>query len=126
MAHSHDILELARTENALTILFCLVDDAYQTLNSKRRRYESLKRLSDSQVLALALFQYLRGVESERSFLPDAARFFGHLFPGGGRAGSLLVPPPSARATVLPGAPKTRHPARARGRSGDLDRGLDAA
>ena len=48
------------------------------------RYESLKRLSDSEVLALALFQQLRGVESERSFLPflrDAGRFFSHLFPG---------------------------------------------
>jgi hypothetical protein len=33
------------------------------------------------VLALALFQQLRGVESERSFLRDAQRFFAHLFPG---------------------------------------------
>src|SRR5215211_5938046 len=31
-----------------------------------RSYESIKRLSDSQVIALALFQQLRGVESERS------------------------------------------------------------
>src|SRR5215204_5228614 len=31
-----------------------------------RCYESIKRLSDSQVIALALFQQLRGVESERS------------------------------------------------------------
>jgi hypothetical protein len=30
---------------------------------------------------LALFQQLRGVESERSFLRDAQRFFVHLFPG---------------------------------------------
>jgi hypothetical protein len=33
------------------------------------------------VIALALFQQLRGVESERSFLRDAQRFFSHLFPG---------------------------------------------
>jgi hypothetical protein len=30
---------------------------------------------------LALFQQLRGIESERSFLRDAQRFFSHLFPG---------------------------------------------
>ncbi|MBA4115723.1 MAG: transposase, partial [Rubrobacter sp.] len=47
----------------------------------QRRYESIKRLSDSEVIALALFQQLRGVESERSFLRDAERFFAHLFPG---------------------------------------------
>jgi hypothetical protein len=44
-------------------------------------YGALKRLSDSEVLALALLQQLRGVESERSFLRDAERFFAHLFPG---------------------------------------------
>jgi hypothetical protein len=33
------------------------------------------------VITLALFQQLRGVESERSFLRDAERFFSHLFPG---------------------------------------------
>jgi hypothetical protein len=30
---------------------------------------------------LALFQQLRGIESERSFLRDVQRFFSHLFPG---------------------------------------------
>ena len=44
-------------------------------------YESLKKLSDSEVITLALFQQLRGVESERSFLREATRFFSHLFPG---------------------------------------------
>jgi hypothetical protein len=63
------------------VLFCLIDDAYALLNPRGRRYESLKRLSDSEVIALALFQQLRGVESERSFLRDAERFFSHLFPG---------------------------------------------
>jgi hypothetical protein len=72
---------LALTEEALTVLFCLIDDAYALLNPHARRYESLKRLSDSEVIALALFQQLRGVESERSFLRDAQRFFSHLFPG---------------------------------------------
>jgi hypothetical protein len=77
--HTHS---LARLEEALTVLFCLIDDAYAPLNPRgARRYESIKRLSDSEVIALALFQQLRGVESERSFLRDAQRFFAHLFPG---------------------------------------------
>ncbi len=81
MARHHHTPRLAATEEALTVLFCLVDDAYALLNPRGRRYESLKRLSDSEVIALALFQQLRGVESERSFLRDAERFFAHLFPG---------------------------------------------
>jgi hypothetical protein len=72
---------LAHTEEALTVLFCLIDDAYALLNPNGKRYEPLKRLADSEVIALALFQQLRGVESERSFLRDAERFFSHLFPG---------------------------------------------
>ncbi len=76
--HTHS---LARLEEALSVLFCLVDDAYALLNPLGGRYESLKRLSDSEVIALALFQQLRGVESERSFLRDVQRFFSHLFPG---------------------------------------------
>jgi hypothetical protein len=72
---------LAHTEEALTVLFCLIDDAYAHLNPRARCYESIKRLSDSEVITLALFQQLRGVESERSFLRDTERFFSHLFPG---------------------------------------------
>jgi hypothetical protein len=71
---------LAHLEEALRVLFCLVDDAYALLNPRPRRYESIKRLSDSEIITLALFQQLRGVESERSFLRDAGRFFSHLFP----------------------------------------------
>jgi hypothetical protein len=57
-------------------------DAYALLNPHATSYESLKRLSDSEVLTLALLQQLRGMESERSFLRDAEeRFFSHLFPG---------------------------------------------
>jgi len=81
MAHLRHTEALVRTEDAVTVLFCLIDDAYSRLNSDGDGNESLKRLSDSEVLALALFQQLRGVESERSFLRDAERFFLHLFPG---------------------------------------------
>jgi hypothetical protein len=72
---------LEEAEEAIIVLFCLVDDAYHILNPKAEHYQSLKQLSDSEVITLALLQQLRGVESERSFLREAARFFSHLFPG---------------------------------------------
>jgi len=81
MAQPNHTQRLARTEEAITVLFCLIDDAYRLLNPNGRRYEPLKRLSDSEVITLVLLQQLRGVESERSFLRDAERFFSHLFPG---------------------------------------------
>lgn len=81
MAHPHHTEEFARTEAAVIVLFCLTDDAYAILNPQAKSYESIKRLSDSEVLTLALLQQLRGIESERSFLRDAQRFFSYLFPG---------------------------------------------
>lgn len=71
----------ALLEEAVTVLFCGVDDIYYRLNPRGRRYESLKELSDSEVMTLALFQQLRGIESQRSFLREVSRFFSHLFPG---------------------------------------------
>lgn len=81
MARLHHTEALLRTEDAVTVLFCLTDEAYALLNPRASSYEAIKRLSDSEVLTLALLQQLRGVESERSFLRDAQRFFSHLFPG---------------------------------------------
>jgi hypothetical protein len=81
MAHPNTTPRAARLEEAVTVLFCLIDDAYRILNPRGDRYASLKRLSDSEVLTLALLQQLRGTESERSFLRDAERFFSELFPG---------------------------------------------
>src|SRR5918995_1182974 len=81
MAQPNHTPRLLQTEEALSVLFCLVDDAYVHLNPRAGRYRSLKRLADSEVIALSLFQQLRGIESQRSFLRDAERFFSHLFPG---------------------------------------------
>jgi hypothetical protein len=73
--------QLALLEEALTVLFCRIDDTYYRLNPKGRSYETLKELSDSEVMTLALLQQLRGIQSQRSFLREVARFFSHLFPG---------------------------------------------
>ena len=67
-------------EEAIITLFCEIDDRYRILNPQADLYASLKGLSDSEVITLAIFQQLRGVESSRSFLREVARFFGHLFP----------------------------------------------
>ena len=81
MAHPHTTPGAALLEEAVTVLFCVVDDTYRLLDPQGDKCASLKRLSDSEVLTLALFQQLRGVESERAFLRETARFFAHLFPG---------------------------------------------
>jgi len=81
MAYRNTTPSAAPLEEAATVLFCLIDDAYRLLNPRGDGYGALKRLSDSEVITLALLQQLRGVESERSFLRDAGRFFSHLFPG---------------------------------------------
>jgi hypothetical protein len=39
---------LALLEEAVTVLFCRVDDTYYRLNPDGRRYETLKELSDSE------------------------------------------------------------------------------
>ena len=98
--HTHSLFHL---EEAVTVLFCLVDDTYALLNPRAQRYESLKRLSDSEVLTLALFQQLRGVESERSFLRDAQRFFSHLFSGRGGAAPFLIAPAGEETQAFSGA-----------------------
>jgi hypothetical protein len=79
--HAQRLTLLEEAEDAIIVLFCLVDDTYPILNFKAEHYEFLKQLSDSEVITLALLQQLRGVESERSFLREATRFFSHLFPG---------------------------------------------
>ena len=63
MAQPEHTPPLALLEEAVTVLFCRIDDAYYRLNPRGDRYASLKELSDSEVLALALFQQLRGIES---------------------------------------------------------------
>jgi hypothetical protein len=81
MDHGHHTQRFARTDEAIITLLWLIDDAYPHLNPRARCYESLKRISDAKDIALALFGQLRGIESKRSFLRHAERFFWHLFRG---------------------------------------------
>ena len=82
MAHPHHTPSLALLEEALTVLFCRIDDAYYQINPRGARYASLKgalRLGDSSPSPSSSSS--RGIESEHSFLREASRFFSHLFPG---------------------------------------------
>jgi hypothetical protein len=47
MAQPNHTQRLAQTEEALTVLFCLINDAYTLLNPKGQTHASLKKLSDS-------------------------------------------------------------------------------
>ena len=76
MAQPQHTPSLAHLEEALTVLFCLIDDdAYAHLNPHPRCCSTLRAhkapLGLGSDHSLALFQQLRGVESERSFLRDA-------------------------------------------------------
>ncbi len=84
---------------AITVLFCEIDDGYARLNPRGGRYTSLKRRSDSEVITLALFQQLRRIATEHSFLREAARFFSHLFPGSQASCRSLSIAASARCGV---------------------------
>jgi hypothetical protein len=82
MAHPQHTPSLSDLEEVVTVLFCLIETT--PTDSSTLMFDATspsKRLSDSEVISLALLQQLRGVESERSFLRDAQRFFSELFPG---------------------------------------------
>lgn len=126
MAQAQHTPTLASLEEAVTVLFCLIDDAYALLNPNRRTYESLKRLSDSEVLTLALFQQLEG-RGERAlvFARRPALLLPPLPRGGGDA-PLLAAPSREEAEAFPGALAPLCPARIGRRSRDPRRRLDAA
>lgn len=47
MAQPHLTPRLDRTEEAITVLFCLIDDVYCLLNPRGELYASLKRLAQA-------------------------------------------------------------------------------
>ena len=92
--------QLALLEEAMIVLFCRIDDTYYHLNPKGRNYQTLKVLSDSEIITLALLQQLRGIESQRAFLREAARFFSPPVPRGGGSSPFLLPSEGRQAQAL--------------------------
>jgi hypothetical protein len=58
-------------EEAIITLFCEIDDRYRILNPQADLYASLKGLSDSEVITLAIFQQSCGAWSPSA--PSCAR-----------------------------------------------------
>jgi hypothetical protein len=54
MAQPNHTQRLAQTEEALSVLFCLIDEAYALLNPRGQTHASLKKLSDSEIITLTL------------------------------------------------------------------------
>ena len=59
MTQTQHTPEAALLEEAITTLFCEIDERYRILNPRADLYASLKKLSDSEVITLAIFQQLR-------------------------------------------------------------------
>jgi hypothetical protein len=103
MAQHNHTPRLAATEEAVIVLFCLIDDAYYyaQLNPSRRRHESLKRLSsDSEVRRCS-----------RSHLPSTAPRHVESALVLGRRREVLLPSillPSLRRRDRPCAPSSLH------------------
>jgi len=76
MAHEGRTPRLAPTEEAITVLFCLIDAAYRLLlNPKGQRYEPLKRLSDSTSRdALRWHETGEGLDYTRELFSDYSRY----------------------------------------------------
>ena len=117
---------LEEVEEAIIVLFCLIDDTYRILNPKAGHYESLKQLSDSEVMTLALLQQLRGVESERSFLRDVFEVLLAPVSWGRRALAFFLAPQDQEVASFLGAFEALCSCRSRRRPGDPDHRLDFA
>ena len=100
MAKPNHAPRLLQTEEALTVLFCLVDDAYVHLNPRAGRYRSLKRLADSEVIALALFQQLRGIVEPTLVLARRREVLFSPVPRCGGVAPFLVPSKGEEAQAL--------------------------
>jgi hypothetical protein len=92
MACHHHTPRLATTEEAVIVLFCLIDDAYARLNPRTRRYESLKSASGTPrgYYPRLGVQQLRGVERAN-------------------APSSCATPPASSPTCSPGWSASRPP-----------------
>jgi hypothetical protein len=103
-------------EEALTVLLCLIDDPDAHLNPRARCYETLKRPSDSEVIAL--FQQLEAYNANAPSCATLAKLGSSptCFLGWWGSASFLVPSALEEAQALFGTPAER-------RLGSTDRSL---
>src|SRR5690242_19266322 len=124
-------LVTADLEALLTALYVLIDD--HVIPSARRRPGRPKKLSDAELVCLAVAQVLLGARSEHHWLRLCYARLGHLFPylpkqpgyhkrlksrraAAGRDAGL--PGPRGAVLARPGAADRRHPGAVRPLAGD--------
>src|SRR5215210_6432086 len=128
MAHHNTTPPAASLEEAVTVLFCLVDDAYRLLNPRGDGYGALK---SQEALGLGghnprPFPAAQGYRVRALVRARRRALLLAPVPGGGGAAPLLFPPPDPQTTALAGAFEAHVGCGSCGRPRDVDRGLDAA
>jgi hypothetical protein len=127
MAQLNHTSRLVETEEALTVLFCLLDDAYAHLNPCARCYESIKRLSDSEVGSHRPLPAAARRGGKRTlFLARGPKVLLSLVPRGGGAASFLLPSAGEEAQAFFGTPAEGRPLRDGRQPGDAARRLYVA
>jgi hypothetical protein len=125
--HAHLTREFSQTEEAVTVLFCLIDDAYRGSSTQKANATSSSRGSRTPRCS--------PWRSSGSFVAWRASAlscvtWGQVLrppvPRGSGPGAFLAAPSPSQAAALPGAPQTRRPAPARGRPRNPHRRLDVA
>src|SRR5215218_3971115 len=126
MAQPNHTPRLAHTEVALTVIFCVVDDAYTLLNPRARRYESLNRLAGLGDHRACTLPAAEGCGERTLVLAGRREVLLSAVPWGSGAAPFLVPSAGEEAEALSGASAPRGPLRDGRRPADAARRLDAA
>ena len=113
--------QLALLEEAMTVLFCRIDDTYYHLNPKGHHYETLKVLSDSEIITLALLEATAGHREPALFPARSRPLLLAPLSWGRRPSPVFIAPSHPQPQALLGTFATRHLARAGWRPGDPDR-----
>lgn len=113
-------------EEAVTVLFCLVDDLYQNLNPKAQRYESLKKTLGLRGHNSRLVPATSGYGKPTLFPARCFEVLLASLPRSGRPRTLLIAPPFAQAEAFFRALEAERGHRTGRRPRNPDRRLDPA
>jgi hypothetical protein len=92
--------QLALLEEAMTVLFCRIDDTYYHLNPKGHHYETLKVLSDSEIMTLALLEATAGHREPALFPARVCPVLLAPVPRSGGSSPFLLPSEGRQAQTL--------------------------
>ena len=92
--------QLALLEEAMTVLFCRIDNTYYHLNPKAHHYETLKVLSDSEIITLALLEATAGHREPALFPARVCPVLLAPVPRSGGSSPFLLPSEGRQAQTL--------------------------